>query len=120
MYMNGNAHKIFGYKRGEVKGKHLNILLPENAVHSHNKHVEKFKNSGKSTLSMDQRSDIRAKRKNGEIFPAMASVAKITIENEDVYIAMLRDVTRRIESDKQLIESKERLSRARKFAHLGN
>ncbi|MCP5381778.1 MAG: transporter substrate-binding domain-containing protein [Kordiimonadaceae bacterium] len=120
MYMNGNAHKIFGYNKGEVKGKHLNILLPENAVEAHAKHIDSFMKSGKKTLSMDQRSDIRAKRKTGEIFPATASVAKIAIENEDVYIVMLRDVTRRIESDKLLIESKERLSRAQKIAHLGN
>ncbi|HPF47527.1 MAG: PAS domain S-box protein [Alphaproteobacteria bacterium] len=120
LYMNGNAHKIFGYQQDEVIGKHLNILLPEKAIKAHTEHIRNFVNSGDTTLSMDQRSDISAKRKNGDIFPATASVAKINIDSEDVYIVMLRDVTRRIEANKQLIESKERLSRAQKIAHLGN
>ncbi len=120
LYFNGNAQKTFGYKGSEVRGKHLNILLPDTTHDAHAHHVENFEKTNKTSLSMDQCSDIKAKRKNGELFPATASVAKIMLEGENVYIVMLRDVTERVKANKLLIESEDRLSRAQKIAHIGN
>lgn len=77
---NRGAEMIFGYASAEVVGQPLDVLLPEEMRASHRHPVNAFAGSGLASKSMANRQEIQGYRKNGEPFPAEASIAKVTVE----------------------------------------
>lgn len=51
---------------------------------------------------MGERSQISGLRRNGEEFPAEASIARVSVENRVVYTVVLRDVTARQRTEQEL------------------
>ena len=99
---NWNAERTFGYEQKEVLGKHVNMLLPKKSWLNHNKYIAEFRKSEKVSLTMNDPREVVGIKKNGEIFPADAAVAKVATEGGNVFIVMLRDVTTRKQTEDAL------------------
>lgn len=99
---NKQAELVFGYSAEEVIGQQINILLPENARASHRAHVARFSKGETSTKLMGRRPEVKGRRKDGSEFPAEASISRVTIDNEVVYTAVVRDLTALREAEKAL------------------
>jgi PAS domain S-box-containing protein len=102
---NKGAEKIFGYSPDEAIGQPLDILLPERFVAVHRKHIADFAGSDAIVRMVGDRREISGRRKNGEEFPAEASISKLEVEGERIFTVFLRDITRR----KQVEKERERL-----------
>ena len=102
---NKNAEKIFGYKKSEVLGSPLGMLLPEMYRSAHQTQVDDFRNSPKKSRYMADRGEIKCLKKNGEIFPAEASISKLTFNGHERFTAVLRDISRRKQNEKKLHDS---------------
>ena len=98
---NQGAEQIFGYSTHEVLGRPIDILLPESVASKHQAHVEGFAASSVVARRMGERAQIFGRRKNGEVFPAEASISKLTIGGRPSYTAMLRDVSERWARDQE-------------------
>lgn len=96
---NQGAEKIFGYTAREALGQPLDILLPIRAVLSHRQHVKHFGQSVSPARRMGERGTIYGRRKNGEEFPAEASISKLEMGDDRVYTVILRDI-----SDREMVE----------------
>ncbi|HEX5746314.1 MAG TPA: PAS domain S-box protein [Archangium sp.] len=92
---NDGAERTFGYSRSEVVGAPLDMLLPEHHRQAHRQHVERFGEAPAHTRHMGAGSEVFGRRKNGEEFPAEASIARLGDGKERLYIVSLRDVTER-------------------------
>lgn len=103
---NRGAELIFGYQADEVLGEPLTTLIPENFRASHNDHVRRFAEGPDRARLMGRRGEIQGRRKNGELFPAEASIARSAPGGQQIYTAVLRDITRRREAE----EERERLA----------
>ncbi len=90
---NEGAEHIFGYRADEVMGQHLDVLIPEHARAAHGSHVRAFGESPEVARRMGQRHQITGRRRNGEEFPAEASISKLDLGGERVYTVVLRDTT---------------------------
>ncbi|HET6228468.1 MAG TPA: GAF domain-containing sensor histidine kinase [Longimicrobiaceae bacterium] len=90
---NEGAEYIFGYGRGEMLGKPLDLLLPERARAVHQRHVRAFGESPDVARKMGHRQEISGRRKDGEEFPAEASISKMDVGGQRFYIVVLRDTT---------------------------
>lgn len=90
---NEGAEHIFGYSGGEIMGQPLAVLLPEHARAVHDRHVRAFGESPEVARRMGHRHEIAGRRKNGEEFPAEASISKLEVGGERVYTVVLRDTT---------------------------
>jgi PAS domain S-box-containing protein len=107
---NQGAEKIFGYKAPEVMQKPLDILLPEAFQKIHRQHVHQFSNSTNTSRSMAERnSNVYGRRKNGEEFPAEASIAKLKTRKGLLFTVMLKDITERQQAEKSRQRSEEQL-----------
>jgi PAS domain S-box-containing protein len=92
---NEGAEDTFGYRRNEVLGQPLDILLPERFRAAHTDHIRKFSTSPDTARHMGERQGIFALHKDGHEFPAEAAICKLTMGRQRVFSILLRDVTER-------------------------
>ena len=92
---NTGAEKIFGYRADEMLGIQLERLIPERFRDVHRSHFTRFAAGGETARSMAHRGEVFGLRKNGEEFPAEASISKVTAGRETFFSIVLRDITYR-------------------------
>jgi PAS domain S-box-containing protein len=120
---NRSAEKMFGYAAAEAVGRPLNLLIPARFHARHDGHLRQFGASPETVRRMGQRSEITARRKNGEEFPADISIVKLDVEGETAFVAILRDITAHKREAEALWLAKtqaEAASRAAKSEFLAN
>jgi len=110
LIFNKGAEKIFGYFQSEAVGQSLDILLPERFRTLHHRHVAEFGNTGKTGRQMGESREVYGRRKNGEEFPAEASISKLEWGKKKIFTVVLRDITERRQAEKALQESQRTLS----------
>jgi PAS domain S-box-containing protein len=102
---NEGAQEIFGWTAEEVMGQPLEMLLPARYREVHRSvHLPAFAGSATPSRRMGERREIWGLRKNGEEFPAEASISRLVVGDERVFTVLLRDVT-----------VQKRLERAQRF-----
>lgn len=106
---NQGAEKMFGYPVSEVLGQSLDLLLPNRYRIHHRQYVDHFSQSEGKARPMAERQTIFGRRKDGTEFPAEASISKLTLENQVVFTAFVRDITERKRFEAQLQQSETRL-----------
>ncbi len=109
---NRGAEKIFGYSAAEILGQPLNLLIPDRFHERHERRVEQFATASEGARYMGERSEVIGRRKNGEEFPAEASILKLEIDGERTFAAILRDVTARKREDEALQLAKKQAEAA--------
>ncbi len=109
---NWGAERIFGYSSTEAIGQLMDMLLPEEVRSRHAAHIAAFAASSDTTRRMGERSHIVGRRKNGELFPAEASISRFLVGREWGYTAILRDVSERVRREEELQVLAERMRKA--------
>jgi PAS domain S-box-containing protein len=89
---NRGAEVMFGYRRDEALGRPLEMLIPERYRGTHDGNVRAFMASEAKERMMGERDRIVGLRKDGSEFPAEASIARRTVDGQDRYSVLLRDV----------------------------
>ena len=102
---NQGAERIFGYRYQEVAGQSLDMLLPSQLTAIHRQHIRDFAGSKTSARRMGERSEIRARRKDGTEFPAEASISKVAVNGRTMFTVILRDVTERVAAEELIRNS---------------
>ena len=92
---NHGATTIFGYGADEAIGAPLDLLLPERARDDHARYMERFATSPENSRRAGDRAVITGVRKDGEEFPAEASISKMVVGGRTLFTAWLRDVSAR-------------------------
>ncbi len=106
---NNSAETIFGYSSEEAIGQHINLLLSPSDYDVHSKHIEKFAASNDTKRLMNRRGTIIGRRKNGDEFPAEASIGKSGIGDGQQFHVILRDISERIKAQQQLQQQEQQL-----------
>ncbi|WP_250565844.1 PAS domain-containing protein, partial [Adonisia turfae] len=108
---NQAAERIFGYMAAEAINQPLDLLLPAAFKVIHRQHIDKFGKSSVPSLRMgERRGNVSGRRKNGEIFPAEASISKSRTKDGLVwYTVMLQDITERLQAEAAIRRSEEQL-----------
>ena len=103
---NRSAERIFGYKAAEVLGKDLDLLLPPHLQGKHYQYIERFLQTGSSEV-FGKIMEGTVRRKNGELFPIRISRSPTQYNNHWIFTAIMRDISKRKELEKRLIESEK-------------
>ena len=112
VFFNQGAERIFGYPPAEALGRPLEILIPDRFRSRHAAEVRGFAGSNVAARQMGERGEISGRRKNGEVFPAEASISKLVVGGAPIFTAVLRDVTDRRAAEEALARQAEELARS--------
>ena len=107
VHFNQGAEAVFGWKAHEIVGQPLNVLIPPHVRDRHPAHLASFATGPVVAKRMGERQEIFGVRKNGEEFPAEASISKLDLGGQRLFTAVLRDVTERKEAERALAEALE-------------
>ena len=96
--VNGVAETVFGYGKSEIKGKHLNLLLPSNY---HSKHDDYFNAFIKAPnhQHMAKNREVYGLKKNGDIIPIKVDLNPFKIYNKSYVIALVKDISKQKETE---------------------
>lgn len=92
-HFNDGAEQIFGYRRSEILGQSLDLLLPAQIASVHRAHISAFASAPEMARRMGERRHVLGKRKTGEEFPAEASISKVPTSGGLLFTVVLRDVS---------------------------
>lgn len=99
---NQGAVKLFGYDPDEVLGQPIDLLLPERFWIDHADHIDRFVHALDSAPRMAQRREVFGMKKDGSEFPAEASISKLAIGERTTFTVIVRDITDRLRTERQL------------------
>jgi diguanylate cyclase (GGDEF)-like protein/PAS domain S-box-containing protein len=108
---NAGAERIFGHPAAEMLGRPIETLMPERFRARHADYVAAFARGRRAARMMGERRRIVGLRRNGEEFPAEASISRFELDGTVVFNVVLRDVTRQ-EQAKQALRERDLLFRA--------
>lgn len=92
---NGGAAKLFGYARGEVLGRPIEVLIPARYHPAHGDLVSNFASGPNLSRTMADRLTVYGRRKDGTEFPVEISISKLNAGGEVLLTAIVRDAAAR-------------------------
>jgi PAS domain S-box-containing protein len=101
--VNPAGAQMFGYPQDQLVGMSLERLLPERFRQTHQEWLKRFATSGTTTRTMGRQTLVYGLRRDGEEFPAEASISRLRVAGEDLLTVILRDVTERKKAEDYII-----------------
>lgn len=96
---NPAAEKIFGYEAAEIAGRNIKILMPNPYSDAHDSYLRHYQSTGIARIIGIGR-EVEGLRKNGELFPMELAISEITLQDQAMYVGMVRDITERKRIDR--------------------
>lgn len=106
---NRAAEAIFGHATADVLGQSLDLLIPERFHSIHHEHVERFRQSDKSSLLMSDRRRVLGRRKDGSEFHMSASISKLDVAGHRTFTVICSDVTNEVHAEDALRKAHDEL-----------
>jgi len=106
---NLGAERIFGHRRERVLGQALDCLMPERFRAMHTVYLKQFAASHKEQRKMSL-GPVKGLRADGQEIDLDATLSKVMLENQQVLISNLSDVTERLKTEAQFKQIQAQLS----------
>lgn len=100
--VNETLAQLFFYKREELMGQSLHMLIPKKKHHSHEKQVAGFlKNSEKRI--MGQGRELYGMRKDASLFPVEVGLKPFKVDDKQFVMAMVIDISLRKANEEEML-----------------
>jgi PAS domain S-box-containing protein len=107
---NPATEKMFGYGRGELLGKKVEVLVPYRHAAKHEQYRDKY-NENPHARSMGAALELYAKRKDASEFPVEISLSPFTATDGRFVIAFIVDITIRKKAEDAVLRQKAELEK---------
>lgn len=108
---NRAAERLFGWTAAEIVGADVSRLMPESYALRHDQSMRDYMRTRESAI-LGLGRELPALRRDGSVVPVELSLSHLTIHGEDIFTAVMRDITERKEAEAALQEAKEQAERA--------
>jgi len=98
---NSSAEKMFGYNNKELNNQNLSVLIPKRYAIHHNSHFNLFLKN-KKIRKIEHSLNLFGITKKNKEFPLEIGLNPFTVNDETFVIALIIDVTKRKETEKQI------------------
>ena len=88
------AEEIFGYQADDILGKNVKLLMPEFYSEQYDAYLEKYLSTGEKGI-LGSTQEGRGRRRDGVYFDLELAVSEIFLQDERVFIGLVRDITER-------------------------
>jgi PAS domain S-box-containing protein len=112
LQINSQTEDLFGYKREELIGQKVEILVPERQRQGHLYHRERFTEQPR-TRRMGAGLELYGRRQDGSEFPVEISLSPVATKNGMLVLSAVRDVSDRKRAEEELRRAQEELNRRR-------
>lgn len=92
--INAQTERLFGYKKEELLGKEVELLIPDEFVKHHSEHRRKYTSMPK-VRNMGKGMELYGKDKSGKNFPIEISLSPLNTGTDVFISAAIRDITDR-------------------------
>ncbi|MBF0286246.1 MAG: PAS domain S-box protein [SAR324 cluster bacterium] len=108
---NKAAEEIFGYRKEEVNGQNIKMLMPSPERENHDVYLQSYLHSGNAKIIGAGR-NVTGLRKDGTTFPMSLAVSEVMLGDRRLFTGIIRDITRQQEMEETLRFSKEQAEAA--------
>ena len=112
LLVNSQTEQLFGYDRGELLGREVEELLPERFRQVHRAHRTRYRAEPR-IRAMGAGLELRGRRSDGVEFPVEISLSPLASDQGLRMMAVVRDVTDRVDAEAQAREVRELLDATR-------
>jgi len=108
--VNSQTEDLFGYKRDELIGQKVEMLVPDSYRAAHQSHRQSFAEAPK-TRRMGADLELYGKRRNGSEFPVEISLSPVSTDKGMFVLSAIRDISDRKRIAEELRRANEELHR---------
>lgn len=116
--VNSQIEKLFGYDRGELIGRSVEILVPERLAGQHPEHRAKFF-AAPTARAMGAGRELFARRKDGSEFPVEIGLNPIQTLEGILVLAAVVDISARIAAEEEARRRREQVELLGRVSLLG-
>ena len=113
--INSQTENLFGYKKEEIIGKNIAILMAPRFKETYFENLERFFNAYKMR-KIGEGLELLARHKDGSEFPIEISLSKFETKKELLVCASIRNISIHKNIEKELVEAKEVAESAKEIA----
>lgn len=106
--VNRATQEMFGYQESEMLGSNVKMLMPEPYQSKHDGYIRRFLTTGRKHI-LDSRIQAEGLRKDRSIFPIELLIRQMRIEEEQLFIGVIRDISEQALTNKALESERSRL-----------
>ena len=86
--------RLFQYSQSELTGQNVSVLMPKDVSERHDGYIFHHIETGENRIIGVGR-EVEGKRKDGSLVPLRLSVGEAVVDDQPMFVGILRDLTRR-------------------------
>jgi PAS domain S-box-containing protein len=106
---NSAAERIFGRRRSDVIGHDMGeIIVPEKYRAAHAEGMKRYAATREKHVIGAGRLRLEALKADGSVFPVELAIQSADLEDGEVFVSFLRDISHRVKAEQDLIEARDK------------
>ena len=118
LHGNGALMALFGYRRDELVGQQLEVLMNDEDAKHHGSYLAQYLRTGQANIIGKGR-EVQARHRDGSLFPIALSVGASSRGGRKFFVGLIHDIRERRRLEREAAAARERLAHVNRISTLG-